>query len=425
MDNKRENQSGLRRPARRLAAMAPKAYHASMSVLGALARFASPFSNKLREVSGKYQTPATPFAIWVHACSAGEMMVARRFIGCWREKTGQDRIFLSAWTRDGYRIAKSQTQPNEMVGWFPVDSRAAMRRAYDVLKPRAVVLCETELWPNHLAEAEKRGIPAFVINGRMSETDQAKYLRLGSFATKFFAIPDTVFAQSQDDARRFAALGARRTVVTGNMKFDEFGGQKDNTREAEASSESRYVLAASTHRGEEASVLRAFMHCRTSRRNLKLIIAPRQVKRSAAVAHLARQHGLQTRLWSRNRSINDAECIVVDRVGLLPSLYAHARFAFVGKSLHAHGGQNFLEAVETGCPVVLGPHTENFDNMLAPFKATNAVWQIASPDELAGAFETLLDDNLKRDEMVAMAHRIMEEQSGATKTTVREILSRL
>ncbi|MFM8886895.1 MAG: glycosyltransferase N-terminal domain-containing protein, partial [Chthoniobacterales bacterium] len=122
-----------------------------MAVVGTLARGAAPLSGKLRELSGNFQHSVPPFSLWVHACSVGEMMVARRFIDCWRDNTGQDRIFLTAWTRDGHRIAESRSQPGETVAWFPLASRAAMRRAYDAVQPKAVILCEAELWPNHLA----------------------------------------------------------------------------------------------------------------------------------------------------------------------------------------------------------------------------------------------------------------------------------
>lgn len=425
VENKPEKQPGPRRQARRLTVAARKGYDVSMAVVGVLARGAAPLSRKLRELSGAFRPSSPPFFLWVHACSVGEMMVARRFMDCWRDKTGHDRIFLTAWTRDGHRIAESRIQPGETATWFPLDSRAAMRRTYDAVQPKAVVLCEAELWPNHLAEAQARGIPVFVINGRMSEADEAKYHRLGSLASDFFAVPDTVFAQSEQDALRFASLGARRTFVTGNMKFDELKESQNKAQQLEAFSGLPYIFAASTHRGEEASVLRAFMQGRVKHPALKLVIAPRHVKRSAAIAYLARQHGLRTQLFSRNQSARDADCIVVDRVGLLPSLYAHARLAFVGKSLHARGGQNFLEAVEAGCPVVVGPHMENFEHMLAPFKSGNSVCQIDRPEELAGVFETLLDDDLRREEMAKKARLIMREQSGATELTVREILSRL
>jgi 3-deoxy-D-manno-octulosonic-acid transferase len=425
VENKPEKQPGPRRQARRLKVAARKGYDVSMAVVGALARGATPLSRKLRELSGAFRPSSPPFFLWVHACSVGEMMVARRFIDCWRDKTGHDRIFLTAWTRDGHRIAESQIQPGETAAWFPLDSRAAMRRAYDTVQPKAVILCEAELWPNHLAEAESRGIPVFVINGRMSRLDHGKYARIGRMASTFFAIPEVVFAQSEQDAHRFSALGARRTLVTGNMKFDAMK-QEDSESQGEMEFSGRpYLLAASSHPGEEAAVLKAFKECRAQRPDLKLVIAPRHVSRASEIARLARRHGLRTAVWPRDPRATDVQCVVVDRIGLLPTLYAGAEFAFVGKSLHARGGQNFLEAVQADCPVVVGPYTENFDGMLAPFLASGAVWQLHDAEKLPEAFRTLSNQAPIRDEMAKKARLVVRERSGATELTVREILSRL
>lgn len=408
-----------------IARMARKGYDTSMAIVEALVRAASPLDGRLLELSGGFRTSGRSFALWIHACSLGEMMVARRFIDCWRAHAADDEIFISAWTGDGHRIALSQRSAGEQVAWFPLDSRAAMRRAYDAVRPRAVILCEAELWPNHLAEAESRGIPVFVINGRMSRLDHGKYARIGRMASTFFAIPEVVFAQSEQDAHRFSALGARRTLVTGNMKFDAMK-QEDSGSQGEMEFAGMpYLLAASTHPGEEAAVLKAFKECRAQRPDLKLVIAPRHVSRANEIARLARRHGLRTAVRPRDPRATDAQCIVVDRMGLLPALYAGAEFAFVGKSLHARGGQNFLEAVQADCPVVVGPYTENFDGMLAPFLASGAVWQLHDAGKLPEAFRTLSNQAHLRDEMAKKARLVVREQSGATELTVREILSRL
>ena len=405
--------------------IARKGYDTSMALVGALVRAASPMGGKLRELSGEFRTSGRSCALWIHACSVGEMMVARRFIECWRMGAPEDDIFLSAWTGDGHRIALSQRSAGDQVAWFPLDSRAAMRRTYDAVRPRTVILCEAELWPNHLAEAKARGIPVFVINGRMSQRDHTKYARIGRLASPFFAIPEVVFAQSEHDAQRFSALGARRTLVTGNMKFDAMEKEDSGSHGAVDFRGTPYVLAASTHPGEEAAILAAFRECAAQRPDLKLVIAPRHVNRSNAIARIARRHGLRAAVWPRDPRAADADCVVVDRLGLLPALYARAEFAFVGKSLHARGGQNFLEAVQAGCPVVVGPHTENFDDMLTPFLASAAVWQLHDAGKLSAAFRTLSNQAHIRDEMAKKARLITREQSGATELTVREILSRL
>lgn len=352
-------------------------------------------------------------------------MVARRFAECWKARMGNARVFISAWTRDGYGIASSWQGPEDRVGWFPVDSKGSMRRAFAALRPKAVVLCETELWPNHLAEAQARRIPIFVINGRMSPRDQAKYQRLGPLGADFISIPDTVLAQSEEDARRFSALGARRTVVTGNMKFDAAHGDTGNSAELGQLKQLSYILAASTHPGEDTAVLRAFKVCAAGHPGLRLVIAPRHVKRSPSIARLVRRSGLRANLWPREVGVDDAQCLVVDKMGLLPHLYEGATFAFVGKSLQARGGQNFLEAVEAGCAVIIGPHTENFADVLAPFTSAGAVWQLRDAQELSEAFAALIANPRRTEKMATEAHRILQKHRGATDRTVDEILSGL
>ena len=401
------------------------AYDAAMGATEMALRSAGPFATRWRERTGRYEAVPRDGCIWLHACSAGEMMVARRFADCWRRHKGQSNILITAWTRDGHGIATHQQREGEHVAWFPVDSRGAMRRAYDSIRPKAVILCETELWPNHLTEAKARRIPVFVINGRMSAQDHAKYKLIKALATEFFGIPDVVFAQSEQDSRRFSLLGASEAVVTGNMKFDAMTPNDRRTCELSEFAGIPYLLAASTHPGEEAAVIQAFAKLRQVRPDLRLVVAPRHVHRSGNIARAAVRSGLRTEIWRQGERIADAECIVFDRLGVLPALYASAEFAFVGKSLVAGGGQNFLESVEAGCPVIVGPRTENFDTMLAPFLGRGAVVQLGDSKQLPQAFADLATNRGMRTAMASEARRVMKEHSGATERTVREILSRL
>jgi 3-deoxy-D-manno-octulosonic-acid transferase len=214
-------------------------------------------------------------------------------------------------------------------------------------------------------------------------------------------------------------------MVTGNMKFDPLPENDDNRTDTRRLTISPYILAASTHPGEERPVIRAYMKCARAHPDLKLVIAPRHVCRSKGIKALARAEGLRAVMWSQCHEASGAQCVVVDCLGVLAELYRHAEFAFVGKSLRAGGGQNFLEAVQADCPVLTGPCTGNFDSMLAPFLAADAVWQLADPAELAEAFAGMVPNKEKRSFMAREARRILEENSGATEHTVREILSKL
>jgi len=360
---------------------------------------------------------------WIHACSVGEVAVALRCMDALRTARPELRFTLTTVTPEGHRLASARVSAPDAVEWFPFDARGVMSRAFDRLRPEFVLLIEVELWPNHLREAQARGIPVFVINARLAKREAKRYRMAGKFMRQVFAIPCLVCAQTAKDAERFAALGARNVVVAGNLKFDPPLGA------APASPRTRpddlILLGASTHEGEERILLDVLASARQRFAGLRLILAPRHPQRAETIADMVRREGLSVSMRSVRNEVWETDCLVVDTIGDLPGLFARATVAFVGKSLTARGGQNFLEAVEAGCPVVFGPHMENFAEAAGIFLSADAVRQVASPGELGAMVARLLGDAEDRHALSSRAADLLGRHRGATRRSMDMVLGRL
>jgi 3-deoxy-D-manno-octulosonic-acid transferase len=347
----------------------------------------------------------------------GEVGVAIRCLTALRRARPDLSFVLTTVTPEGRALARQHVRPPDRVEWFPFDAPSCIRRSFDALAPEFVVLCEVELWPNHLREARRRGLPVFVVNARLSQQDERNYRKAGAFMRSTFAVPEIICARSEEDAARFRRLGAGRVVVTGDMKCDPLPPEEESRADLAAlvPREGTFLLGASTHDGEETILIEAFLRCREAVPGIMLVLAPRHPTRAPAVRAEAAGRGLR----------EGRDVIVVDRVGLLPSLYAGATAAFVGKSLTAHGGQNFLEAVQAGCPVVFGPHMENFGEAAATFAGGGGAWQIKDARDLADALRLLLQEPALRDDLRRRASALLETRTGATARTVDTILAHL
>jgi 3-deoxy-D-manno-octulosonic-acid transferase len=351
---------------------------------------------------------------WIHASSVGEAGIALRCIAALRRIRPDLRFVLTVVTPEGAKFAQQRLSLPDRLAWFPFDAPSCVRRAFDAFTPEFIVLCEVELWPNHLREARSRGIPVIVVNGRLAETDEKNYRRGGSFIRRVFALLGLVCARTEADAGRFVRLGAQQVIVTGDMKFDPLP-ESDVDGAMNLPRDSLILLGASTHPGEEAVLMNILRSARREFPGLVLVLVPRHPSRAAAIRAEAVHLGLHP----------VTDCMVVDTVGQLPSLFRQSTLAFVGKSLTAKGGQNFLEAVEAGCPVIFGPHMENFSESAGAFVAADAVRQVRDSADLAAEILSLLHDPAQRSELAHRASVLLETQKGATERTVELILQQL
>jgi 3-deoxy-D-manno-octulosonic-acid transferase len=391
------------------------------AVLGLTAPLRLTGISRWREKCGLYRPELSPRQrVWIHACSVGEVRVALCFLGELRRRCPNLSCTLSSVTPEGWSAAKAGLpDQRDQAVFFPFDARRAMRNAFDRLNPSFMILTEVELWPNHLREASTRGIPVFVINGRLSADDERNYRRAGRFMRRTFAVPDLVCARGPSEAGRFRRLGARQVTVAGDIKYETLA----QSERIAPGREHHLVLGASTHPGEENILLRAVKELRRSFPALRLVLAPRHPRRAAAISEAAARDGFRAGLSSHGGQ--DADVLVVDQIGQLADWYTKATVCFVGKSLTARGGQNFLEAAAGGCPVVIGPHVDNFADATESFLDRKAIAQIADAGSLTRILARLLADPEERERMATAAAAVIGENSGAAKRTADLILARL
>ena len=367
--------------------------------------------------------------VWIHAVSVGETLSAVPLVRMLRKRKPDAEILFSTVTITGQEAAgKALGVETDARFYFPFDLPGIAGKFLDRVRPDAVVILETEIWPNFLAECFDRGIPAMIVNGRISGRSFRGYARFRFFFSRVLACITAITAQTEEDARRFLALGARplTVTVTGNMKFDIESPAAGQTllmalMGGEKTSGTRWFIAGSTHEGEEAAVLHAFTEGRSVNGSLKLLLAPRHPERFAAVEELCRQNGWDVArktaiLHESGKKLPDV--ILLDTMGELPSAYAAADIAFVGGSLVPKGGHNILEPALYGVPTIVGPHMENFREIADIFSFAGAIRQVGGPFELSSLIARWAADPSVEIETGRKAKELLSAFRGATERNV-------
>jgi 3-deoxy-D-manno-octulosonic-acid transferase len=369
---------------------------------------------------------------WLHAVSVGEAIAAAPIVDGLRRLYPGLPLVMTTVTETGARIVRERYAGIATHRFFPLDLPSAVKRAVDAIDPAFLVCMETELWPNVLRELDRRGIPAMIANGRVSDRSFPRY-RLARRLLRPVLDDVRVFAmQSDEDARRIIALGAspERVFVTGNIKADaapDPPGVVDLWRRLLGlSSEQRVWVAGSTHAGEEESVLEAHRAARRRHPELGLILAPRHPERVPGVLDLIRARGFEAVKRSQLPAgqVEGAAIVVLDTVGELAQLYSIADVVFVGGSLVPAGGHNMLEPAIRRKPVLIGPHTENFRDAAALLLEGGGARRVADGAALAREVTQLLDDSALRTKIGESAYAAMAARHGAVRETL-ELIARL
>jgi len=369
---------------------------------------------------------------WLHAVSVGEVNIALKLANALRALEPDLHCVLTTTTTTGFALANQSVPSWIEVMYTPLDYWPIMRRAFAVIRPVRIVLVEAEVWPNLAAEADARRVPLVLVNARLSPRSEQRYRRFRVFVAPTFRRLDLVCVPEGEDIDRWAALGVPRDRirVTGSIKYDPEG--FDHTMEAERSGEvvatslrhvspvlnpDRAVLfGGSTHRGEEEILTTIFLRLRQQFPSLQLFIAPRHVERLREIRSQLAALPLRVAPASEvaiDRE-SDADCVLLDKIGELQRWYDIATVVFVGKSLTAHGGQNPVEPIMAGKPVVFGPHMENFGMLARTLVSRKAAIQVRDADSLERAIVELLQDTEARQRLVQNAREVLSTHKGAT-----------
>src|SRR5688572_20618939 len=386
----------------------------------------------LRERLGSLPKINDQPVIWLHCVSVGETQAARPLVERIKKELPHHTLVVSTVTLTGQTLARDLFRSHAAkVFYFPLDWRWSVRRALDAVNPAAVLVMETELWPNFLRECKKREIPVAVVNGRISRKSFGRYLKIRFFLRRVLACLSLAVMQSERDAERIRVLGmsAQSVCTAGNLKFESSSYTDKRTDVKERfglQGDIPVVLAASTHAPEEKIILESFKRLRESQ-PVRLMLAPRRPERFNEVADLIQGTGLS---WARRTNAPDerdseAAVILLDTIGELPAIYSLATAVFVGGSIVDRGGHNVLEPAAHGVAVITGAHTHNFHAIVDLLSEADAIVQLPPVEgaeavkRLTEVLQRILADAEWRNELGTRAKELIIANQGAAERTMK------
>lgn len=385
------------------------------------ARRAPAYSKRIGERFAIGLPPLKPGGIWVHAVSVGESIAAAPMVRELMARYPELPITITCMTPTGSERIKALFGDSVQHCYLPYDLPWAAARFLDRVQPKLAVVMETELWPNHIHQCARRGIPVALANARLSERSARGYARFARLTAPMLAELSLIAVQTEAEAERFRRLGARSECVevTGSIKFDltidpKLPEAATALRQEWGAVERPIWIAASTHAGEDEILLDAHRQLLASHPNALLILVPRHPERFAAVYELCCKQGFST----VRRSLNEpptatTQVLLGDTMGELLFLYALADIAFVGGSLVPTGGHNLLEPAALGKPVLTGPHLFNFLDIAAQLREAGALAEITDAAELATEIAALWRDAQRAERARSAGYIVLKNNQGA------------
>ncbi len=394
-------------------------------------KYRAGLGERLGKVPDRLLSQVAVNTIWIHAVSVGEVLAISRVIDELKTQLSGWRIVVSTTTDTGQKLARERFGENN-VFYFPVDLPFAVRAYFQALRPRLLALAESEFWPNLLRWARLSGTAVAVVNARVSDRSLPGYLRFQKLLLRVMQNVQLFLAQSEEDARRLVQMGAlaAQVKVSGNLKFEVKPPVRPAIAAAFAAMRRQEIgpllVAGSTLDGEDAMLLDMFRQVVARYPKALLLLAPRHPERFDTVASLLGSSGLpyqRRSQWKEGLPIVGS-VFLLNSIGELASLYEFADLAFVGGSLVPRGGHNVLEAAQFGTPILVGPHTENFRDIVEVFRRADAL-RVVTAQTLSGAVLHLLEHQDERTALGGRALEVMRSQRGATERTANALLELL
>ena len=387
-------------------------------------KFGQRFGIYSREVRARL---ARSRPIWLHAVSVGEVNVALKLASAVRALNPGMEFALTTTTTTGFAVAKKRAPEWIEVLYSPLDFYPIIRAALRAIHPRQLVLVEQEIWPNMVGEARATGISVALVNARLSPRSECRFLRFRRYVRPLLRQLDLVCVQNPDDVARWGKLGVdvRTIEMTGSIKYDhaasesECGQQRDFLSVLGVALDAPVLVAGSTHRGEEGIIARVWQDLRKEFPNLFLVVAPRHTERAGAISQMLLKRGISASLRSTIKPQAPTDALIIDTTGELQQWYALATIVFIGKSLATSGGQNPVEAINAGAPVIFGPHMENFAALSRALLEGNGAVQINTESELTSTIRDLLQNPARRDGIVRSGREVLHVHQGAAARTAQ------
>jgi len=395
-------------------------------------KYRTGLSERLGTVPGRLFNQVAVNTIWIHAVSVGEVVAISRVVEELNAQLPGWRIVVSTTTDTGQRLARERFGENN-VFYVPLDLPFTVRAYLRALRPKLLVLAESEFWPNLLHSARLSGASVAVVNARVSDRSLPGYLRFRTLLQRVMQDVQLFLAQSEEDAHRLVQIGApaERVHVSGNLKFEvKLPKQSKLVSLIKATLEREEIgpvlVAGSTLDGEEAMLLETFRQVVSRYPGALLVLAPRHPERFEPVASLLASSGIRYQRrsqWDGLKPIAGG-IFLLDSIGELASLYEFADLAFIGGSLVPRGGHNVLEAAQFGRPILVGPYTQNFREVIEVFRKADALC-LVTPQSMTATVLRLLENDNEREALGRRAAEVMRLQLGATERTVSALLELL
>ena len=372
---------------------------------------------------GHYGMPAAPAdgrTLWVHAVSLGETRAAAVLLRELRGRWPQYRLLLTHGTATGRAEGAGLLREGDVQVWQPWDTPGAVQRFLAHFRPRLGILLETEVWPNLAAGCAAADVPLVLANARLSDKSLRAARRMAWLARPAYRRLAAVWAQTEDDASRLAAIGAPVQGVYGNLKFDATpdAAQMARGQAWRAALGRPVVMFASSREGEEAAWLQGLRQAGEAARAVQWLIVPRHPQRFDEVAALIGEAGLSVARrsqWGAQPSLVElsADVWLGDSLGEMALYYGLSDAALLGGSFAPLGGQNLIEAAACGCPVLMGPHTFNFDEAAALAEEAGAALRCADLAAALGAALALVQVPPRQQAMARAGRLFAQAHRGA------------
>ena len=381
----------------------------------------------VEERFGGYAMPPLPAdgrTLWVHAVSLGETRAAAVLLAALRAQHPGLRLLLTHGTATGRAEGAGLLRPGDVQVWQPWDTPEAVQRFLAHFQPRLGILLETEVWPNLAAACARAGVPLVLANARLSEKSLRQAQRVAWLARPAYRSLAAVWAQTQDDAARLSQLGAPVQAVYGNLKFDATpdAGLLQRGRDWRAALGRPVIMFASSREGEEAELLACLREAGEAAREVQWLIVPRHPQRFDEVAALVTAQGrslARRSHWGMQPSLVElsADVWLGDTLGEMALYYGLSDVALLGGSFAALGGQNLIEAAACGCPVLMGPHTFNFEEAALLAQEEGAAQRCTGLAQAVSAALALVREPGRQQAMARSASRFAQAHRGAAVRT--------
>lgn len=356
--------------------------------------------------------------IWLHAVSVGEVISCQPLISELKEKNY--KVYLSTTTPTGYEVAKRKYSISHIF-YFPFDFGILIKRILKRINPQVAILCEMEIWPTFIRVVKKKGIPIYLVSGRLGDVDYKNYKRFRFFFKHVFNNLTGLFMQTKLDEDRVKSLCSNSNVKTlGSLKFDISINQVE-TNIGSLLPKGFLICAASTHRGEEELILKSFKELKQSNGHLKLILVPRHIHRVKEITSIIEKYNL-TYIVRSDNSKRDIDVFIVDTIGELTSIFHLTDLVIMGGSFSKKiGGHNIIEPSFYKKCVICGKHMENFQDIFSMFIREKAVIE-TSISELTNNLSILIDNTNELNKIGERAYNVVKQNAGSAKRIVNEIL---